>query len=519
MPCQCGTRPKTNAPAFYSVTFAEVWNSIYNDVKDPFGLIKYPEVEAPVHPYNIVEILDVGQLCGSNQPALQTTYDTSNTSPAQLQSLLIQNLKNRLWPQFCECVAPCNPPFTGGQCRCVNYRVVIEVTRYNRANCGDVSQGTQQVTGTAFGPIKGVVLATRVLNKALLSGCNPLIRRDVYEQVGVTASAVDGQGRCLQSGFADKLFAGGTGAYYTNARIISCTRVDGLPDTCGNPPIVVPPETAYPWFPIGISGFDTMGDLITFNFPPQGPCPAVNDVVRHEYLPGNTGPQGPPGPPGANGTPGTPGPAGPAGSNGAPGPAGSNGAPGPAGADGQDGEDAVIETTPVPWKTLQCLPTGVVKVVDTTIEVLKDSSGNPVEDGVIELGAMLFGLYKILCKKTSEGVAPITLLSGTSTSQQTVFYTGALSPDAVLVTLEILGDIPENLRAYKLEGSQSEYGLGSICPTGLPAVGGGYALGDRTDIFTRKTAVQLPADGGPYGIRLSLKKGLQFVLRDSGLRR
>lgn len=105
------------------------------------------------------------------------------------------------------------PPFTGGQCACVSYRVV-----FTRTVPG--SQPQQVTSQPLAGPILGLVQGTSG-NATTFSVRHGVCSGGV--QTGTTLTQVSSSS------------AG------TTASIVSIIRVDGQPDNCGNPPPVIRP--------------------------------------------------------------------------------------------------------------------------------------------------------------------------------------------------------------------------------------------------------------------------------------
>lgn len=148
------------------------------------------------------------------------------------------NVPNALSMLLCDAppdrLPPPEPPFTGGQCVGRTYTVTMEVESYPFSDCSTFGPGT---TSLGFpGPIRGLVTRTESPSGDL---CTPA-GNAVYLRHG--------------PGTSDETLIVGAG-YGATASILSVVPEDGLPDTCGDPPpIIPPPDVTYEF-----------GDDITYN--------------------------------------------------------------------------------------------------------------------------------------------------------------------------------------------------------------------------------------------------------------
>ena len=243
---------------------------------------------------------NVDEFCaGGPPPLLPETIAVSDVLSSG-STIFDQFVRAAAFPVLCERVAP---PFEGGQCPGVSYRVNVV---YRDELFSNGSWRSREFTAFAdvIGPVQGIDCV------------------DTPTQVSKVIVVFDGSGNAIETiprlgcdacDVAPDLWRN------CEYEITSIERRDGQPDDCGNPPAVgipvpFPPAPATPDFP------------------------APEDIA--DPLPGpqgDPGPQGQPGPagqPGPQGEQGDPGPTGPQGPQGEPGPAGPQGPLGKAGPQG-----------------------------------------------------------------------------------------------------------------------------------------------------------------------------------------
>lgn len=140
-------------------------------------------------------------------------------------SVPIARLNRWLYRQYCAKEPPSAPPppFTGGQCA-FNYTVNTSWTRKARVAGSCVTTSVE--SGTNFlvmGPIKGLTTSRSGSNVSLqiVHGPSGASRTQVYTYADATACPAE----------------------FVTYSITSVTPSSGGADTCGNPPIVVPPPT------------------------------------------------------------------------------------------------------------------------------------------------------------------------------------------------------------------------------------------------------------------------------------
>lgn len=151
-------------------------------------------------------------VCGLYRDYPGAIVDTSRSPAKEFGTGMMDSLCGKRKPGL---PPPPDPTFSGGQCECVSYSVVLRLTNYSTAGVPSTSTST----GTFPGKIRGMQKL----------------------------------GRPNDPGFADwKILAGGAACpsnVLTHSRISnsatvtiqSATRVDGLADTCGQPPVGYPP--------------------------------------------------------------------------------------------------------------------------------------------------------------------------------------------------------------------------------------------------------------------------------------
>ena len=259
----------------------------------------YPQLQLPLQIFP-----NVNQFCAGGPPPVLPDAIGIEDILSNGTGVLDRLMRAAAFPILCERVGP--PPFTGGQCPGVSYRVNVV---YRDEVFSNGSWRSREFTAFAdvIGPVQGIDCV------------------DTPTQVSKVIVVFDGSGNAIETiprlgcdacDVAPDLWRN------CEYEITSIERRDGQPDNCGNPPgvgipVPFPPAPATPDFPAP----EDIPD------PPPGP----------EGPQGEPGPQGQPGPagqPGPQGEQGDPGPTGPQGPQGEPGPAGPQGPLGKAGPQG-----------------------------------------------------------------------------------------------------------------------------------------------------------------------------------------
>jgi hypothetical protein len=76
-----------------------------------------------------------------------------------------------------------------------------------------------------------------------------------------------------------------------------------------------------------------------------------------------------------------------------------------------------------------------------------------------------------------------------------------------------LDDIPEDqIRTYKIAGANSEYGIGNISIGTLDPADGFFVIGERVDMFVKRTTLEIPNVLKGRRVRVSLKPGTRFTI-------
>lgn len=127
------------------------------------------------------------------------------------------------------------PDFTGGQCDGIIYNVVYKITAYNIGSCQLVVDETQQQNVT--GPIGAVYI--NPVGITATTSCNGL-SNDVVDQVEYLLPTKLGDVTLSAGIFNDP--SGVANPPLSSVEILSVTRVDGLPDDCGDAPPQYAPQ-------------------------------------------------------------------------------------------------------------------------------------------------------------------------------------------------------------------------------------------------------------------------------------
>lgn len=501
MACPNGTEPKPGAPSSFIVSSADVVCALYGETS---VFCQYVRGGLNVIPNAWV---NTAEFC--NSPPNPPDSISITDFPTGWVSKAIDLAKSQKWAEYCQCVgADSSPPFQGGQCPCVSYTVTIRFQ--------DRQDPPQFITRTAFGPIVKAEIryGTNGASWGLIcagivgyTGCTP--NSPTYFEIG--GGGLIGPGRI---------------SFY----ITSVVRVDGQPDTCGNPPALGPQPDPLPPPP-------TLPPSLP---PPPAPpqcivCPKGDKGDKGDVGPvglrgekgdkGDRGDQGLPGLKGDKGDPGIQGSPGPAGQQGLPGSPGAQGAkgdqgdqgvPGQAGEKGDPGEDAVIEFEDVPVLVPQCI-NGVESTIVQNVAVLKGMNNNGA--AWLQLVVDLIGERARINKCKPAPVEPTVISSGNSSPVSPVTYI-VVSSEVVSIHLILVGSIPPHIQIYKLAGeveAEAKYGhIGEafIAPNGNCS----YEASRAQDVWTRHTFFRLSHSQLQKRLRLSLKPGLSWVIFDSGER-
>lgn len=159
--------------------------------------------------------IDVNALCGSPPAIVDSIGIGDLLSPGSFLSKALDIAKGQKWSEFCECISPPPepPPFQGGQCCDVIYRVSIT---YNFEDGSNVRSKVVDVPGKIIG-----------FNRFYQESTG-LIYTNLYSEL------------CDKSGNFKELDVNGSGRELV-FKITSITRPDGLVDSCGDPPGKQPP--------------------------------------------------------------------------------------------------------------------------------------------------------------------------------------------------------------------------------------------------------------------------------------
>lgn len=155
----------------------------------------------------------------------------------------------------------------------------------------------------------------------------------------------------------------------------------------------------------------------------------------------------------------------------------------------------------------------------TQITVIR--SGRRIEEivpSIQTLGNFLRDLieYKLPCKRYE---TPILLDSGVSQLGQEVRYVPT-SNVAQQVELVLVGQLPDTIRLYRMSGvGQEQAKFGNLSAAYQFSTPSFSTIGDQSFVWTRGTILDLPQYYGVTRyVRVFLEPGLQWELRDTGLR-
>lgn len=549
--CPCGERRKPSVPID---TIVEVRYGDFGQTAppafNPFG-ISYNsgsngfEVDLPilVNPdripgYGAIFFDTADNFCQSPPPT------TIPGAPPTLEAAVVFALR-RKWRELCECI-PCQEPqndlcllYNGrGQCICQQYEAIFSVSFFyvggaieqyftTRYPIGRVGQIRKTVTREA-GEYRDIVFDIR--HQIDCPGAPPESYVDLVggqNVLNITCELID-------------IFP------YQQLFIDNCCEGEN-PETI-DPPIpppgitIVPPEDEPPTNP----NSPPPPDVIIFL--PCGECaPGAQGEKGDKGDKGDTGARGPTGATGARGLQGIQGVPGAAGATGATGAAGANGRDGTNGRDGVDGAPgeaatfsiASVERVPfgsgnraIPSGTAQnrvysleleeeveirnqsietkvCNAESGIQTVLETVPVIATKGGTI---GVlVQLFATLIGgVLEEYCKGVEETLPERILGSGTSSLTENVFNfpLGEKKKGRVRVELE-LGE-EAGVRAYKLAGRRSEYGLGNVSFLAGANSDTAPVIGGRTDLFLIDSLHLLPEVDMNLIFRLSLKPGINY---------
>jgi hypothetical protein len=135
----------------------------------------------------------------------------------------------------------------------------------------------------------------------------------------------------------------------------------------------------------------------------------------------------------------------------------------------------------------------------------------------IELAQVRYSLG--LCDRPPAQSDPSIVASGTATLGNTVEYVG-ISDDVREVELVITGEIPKSVRTFRGWGDDEQQSKFGFISAAYSMISGGFGRAEpEILVWTRRTVLQL---GEPYRagrrVRVFLKPGLSWILRDTGLR-
>ena len=154
----------------------------------------------------------------------------------------------------CACTVPPPPPggydqifpFTGGQCACVQYQITLTIERYNAQPSPPPPTSVEVIN---VGVYKGAIQNLRIGGIAGTEGGFQFIYADTRGDVNTP---------CLPAPVQTQLSQNQNGFKKIIQAVV--TRIDGLPDNCGNPPPYIPPppppaefDRKFPYLPPSIN--------------------------------------------------------------------------------------------------------------------------------------------------------------------------------------------------------------------------------------------------------------------------
>ncbi|MBE9182879.1 hypothetical protein IQ268_30550 [Oculatella sp. LEGE 06141] len=133
------------------------------------------------------------------------------------------------------------PPFTGGQGNGVQYAFKVKAKYYTTTNGGeDCGVDEDIIQGTAWGPLQSI----RALNGAPIAN-GPCAGKTAFALFQLYCNGI--YGAPGETGFYPILQSAGFGGVYFDLSLMEAKRLDGLPDTDGDPPGgPVPTDTRTP---------------------------------------------------------------------------------------------------------------------------------------------------------------------------------------------------------------------------------------------------------------------------------
>lgn len=280
----------------------EVENFVVLDVKlaicEIYGFDSWmcKAVSSGLVPNLPLALIDTNAFC-SQPPPVEDSFDlTDILDPINAGAKVINVAKALRWNNYCYCKPPPAPPppFYGGQCAGEGYNVELEFSQLQSDSVTYLPQFRQtfQLAGKIGNPYYVVY--------------------PDQESYGGWFVPYNSGNNLLETVNTGRHSNGNP---YSKVAIVTVSKSDGSPDTCGDPPAPVPPRPPAPP-------------------PPPPPPPPVDppDIpppsVECHCPPPPPGEKGEPGIPGAPGAPGPPGEKGEAGAPGIPGIPGEKGEPG-----------------------------------------------------------------------------------------------------------------------------------------------------------------------------------------------
>ena len=520
MGCLCGSEMRPNAPPQFVIYQSDITSLLKlgglprsrgktDNLRDIFENSRLVPVDA----------FDTSQFC--SRPA-DASYNRNVEFYNSLYLAAYNSLIEDRWNSFCRCKQHCQPPpFKGGQCCNVPYRVEVDV----HVTANDGYDQMRTVVSNFVGRLHDVsVIVERNLNYALTSSLT------IVHYDGVLC---DFEVREVKSSFEVNPRPGITVEQVITA--IRVTRQDGAEDVCGDrqpyePPYWPPPNIfilpppglrrpaaiAPPPLPVG-------GGMR----PPFGGGGGDNrDRTKRKPSPPGQPPASYSPPPGSEVLNAPPAAAPP--NLAAPPPNGGcvcppppppqtrvimiQGIPGRDGKDGRNGVDGTVEFVPIEVPVVNCGETGIPSSVTQTVYVPPNKQGQ-------SSAAQTVLLFQELAKLRTEGriacsiPQDATLLDSLSIRSSVGVLVSTVIPSSVRsIAINVTPIAIGSVRQFVESGIDSEYLLGHVSFM-LPD---NSMLLPRLELSTLQSSVRVPLLSVPVRLRLSMRLACDIEIYDTG---
>ena len=218
MNCPNGSRRKAGSPDYFIVPVRDVVCSLYGQ-----SSLMCAYASGGLGPIIPNAIVDTNSLCsrGPGCPQSLTIADFFGTG--WIQKLIDLATCNR-WNEFCECIPDPNAPPQAGQCECIEYESTIERTFQQHPNY------IETLRSQFWGPFGGM-------------------RKTAFGQNAQTIEILcrgPAHRACLPESQWIGIITSSDNPGDNPWQLLGIRRVDGLPDNCGGPTPIPPPQLPPP---------------------------------------------------------------------------------------------------------------------------------------------------------------------------------------------------------------------------------------------------------------------------------